>query len=193
MSLLVLGFSHDTAPIHVRERLALAGEHLNAALNRSRNVAAECVILSTCNRFEIYILHREHRRQETVLSGILGESSAHLDYLKPHLYDYKDAEATRHLLRVASGIDSLILGEVQVLGQVHRAWQAAHKAGVAGPVLSQLFHRAVALGKRAHSETSISRNPASISYAAVVLAKQILGPELAARRVLVIGTGEVGE
>src|SRR6476469_9741186 len=131
MSLLVLGVSHDTAPIHVREHLALDDEHFNAALNRSRNYAAECVILSTCNRFEIYILHREHQRQETVLSGILEETSAHLDYLKPHLYSYQDAEAVRHLLRVASGMDSLILGEVQVLGQVHRAWQAAHKVGVA--------------------------------------------------------------
>lgn len=193
MSLVVLGVSHDTAPIQVREQLALAGEQSTAALNRARHRGAECVILSTCNRLEIYILQRGRQERRVVLGDILEESAAHLDYIEPHLYSYEGTEAASHLFRVASGMDSLILGEVQVLGQVHRAWQAAHKAGSAGPVLSQLFHKAVALGKRAHSETSISRNPASISYAAVVLAKQILGPELTARRVLVIGTGEVGE
>src|SRR5204863_9370503 len=101
---------------------------------------------------------------------------------------HTSSSAAKHLFRVAAGIDSLVLGEVQILGQVQRAWQTAHSAGMAGPVLSQLFHRAVALGKRVHSETSISRLPASVSYAAVVLARKIFGHHLAERRALVIGT-----
>lgn len=106
---------------------------------------------------------------------------------------HNGSAAAKHLFTVASGVDSLVLGEVQILGQVQRAWQAAHQAGVVGPTLSQLFHKAVALGKRVHSETPISRRPASVSYAAVMLAKQIFGRVLHSRRVLVIGTGEVGE
>lgn len=190
MPLSILGVSHDTTPLHVREQLALAGERLDTALGRSRNHAAECVILSTCNRFEIYTLTKG---QHALLDGIFRSSTAVSKDLEPYLYSYQGTAAARHLFRVVSGIDSLILGEVQILGQVQRAWQAAHKAGVAGPVLSQFFHRAVVLGKRVHSETPISRRPASVSYAAVLLAKKILGPDLAARRVLMIGTGEVGE
>lgn len=192
MFLSVTGVSHDTAPIHVREQLALAGEHLSAALLRSRRHVAECVILSTCNRFELYTLQQQGTAKDprTLLTLLLEQLPSEVE---PHLYTYRGAEAVRHLFRVASGIDSLILGEVQILGQAQRAWQVAHQAGVAGPVLSQLFHRAVAIGKRVHNETSISRQPASVSYAAVVLARQIFGAQLGDRRALVIGTGEVGE
>jgi glutamyl-tRNA reductase len=125
-----------------------------------------------------------------MLSSIFGET---FDKICSHTYLHTSFAAVKQLCTVVSGIDSLILGETQILGQVQRAWQVAHRAGAAGPVLSQLFHRAVALGKRVHSETPISRQPASISYAAVVLAKQIFGQTLRDRHVLVIGTGEVGE
>lgn len=196
MFLSVTGVNHDTEPIQVREQFALLGQQAEVALARSRSCAAECVILSTCNRFEVYTLQRDHQspNPRALLTGIFGAISPHID---SYLYSYRDAAASEHIFRVASGLESQILGEVQILGQVQRSWQAAHKAGAVGPVLSQLFHRAVALGKRVHTETPISRQPASISYAAVVLAKQILGTSeagtLAARQVLVIGTGEVGE
>ena len=152
------------------------------------------MIVSTCNRFELYVLLQEEQRQGHQLLGqaildLFAEDGARLE---DYAYSHHSQAAIRHLFRVASGIDSLVPGEVQILGQVQRAWQAAHKAGAVGPVLSQLFHKAVALGKRVHSETDISRRPASVSYAAVVLAKRILGAQLGARRVLVIGTGEVG-
>src|SRR4051794_36583145 len=174
MFLSVIGINHDTAPIQVREQLALSGEQIETALARAQSYAAECVILSTCNRFEIYTLHHERQSSNlrTQLTSILGSIPSHVD---PYLYNYQHAEAGEHLFRVASGVESQILGEVQILGQVQRSWQTAHKAGAVGPVLSQLFHRAVALGKRVHTETPISRQPASTSYAAVMLAKQILG------------------
>jgi glutamyl-tRNA reductase len=176
--------------LEVRERYTLSGDALESAVRSVRSRAAEAIILSTCNRLEIYALLRGGERPAHLLEPVFGEDAS---VLYEHTYSYGSDDAVRHLFRVVSGINSLVLGEVQILGQVQRAWQAAHRSGAAGPVLSQLFHRAVALGKRAHSETSISRQPASISYAAIVLARRILGPKLDERQVLVIGTGEVGE
>src|SRR5205823_1881918 len=144
-------------------------------------------------RFEVYTVSPGEPRERGpngLLARLLGES---YQALEPYTYYHANSEAVSHLFSVASGIDSLVLGEVQILGQVQRAWQAAHEVGAAGPVLSQLFHKAVALGKRVHSETDISRQPASVSYAAVTLARQIFGRDLSDRRVLIIGTGEVGE
>jgi glutamyl-tRNA reductase len=183
------GINHDTAPVAVREQFALSGNDLDRALRIAQSLAVEAIILSTCNRLEIYAL-LPGERPDRLLQSVFGDA---YPQWRAHSYTHKGDVAASHLFRVVSGIDSLVLGEVQILGQVQRAWQAAHKAGAAGPVLSQLFHRAVALGKRVHSETPISRLPASVSYAAVVLARQILGPQLEGRHVLVIGTGEVGE
>jgi len=186
----VVGISHDTAPVQIRERFALSGDQLLGALRAARSRTAECVILSTCNRLEVYTLSHQHDDPYATLSSLFDNG---ISELQPYTYRHDGPAAIRHIFAVASGINSLILGEVQILGQVQRAWQEAHQAGSAGPVLSQLFHRAVALGKRVHSETGVSRRPASVSYAAVALAKQIFGHMLEARRVLVIGTGEVGE
>lgn len=186
----VLGLNHETAPIELRERFALCAEKLEEALVGARSSADEAVILSTCNRLEIYAVLPGNKQPHSLLKRVYGELS---DEVKAHLYSYRGDEAIAHLFRVAAGIDSLVLGEVQILGQVQRAWQVAHKLDMAGPILSQLFHWAVALGKRVHSETSISRHPASVSYAAVVLARQIFGAQLVGRHALVIGTGEVGE
>ncbi|MBF6612102.1 MAG: glutamyl-tRNA reductase [Chloroflexi bacterium] len=190
LNLSVTGISHDTAPVHLREQLSLPDDRLYSALGAAGQERQGCVILSTCNRFEIYLTTSERGAIQTLLSEMFGPRIAEVE---PCTYRYDGAEAARHLFRVAAGVDSLVLGEVQILGQVQRAWQSAHQAEVAGAILSQLFHRAVTVGKRAHSETSISRHPASVSYAAVVLARQIFGSQLGARRVLVIGTGEVGE
>jgi glutamyl-tRNA reductase len=194
-TLKVFGVSHDTAPVEVREQLSLTGEQIAAAHQALRQQARvlEAVVLSTCNRFETYLLLDEAQPPEGSATDFLGLFAAEGTALAPYAYSHVGSAAAGHLFKVAAGIDSLVPGEVQILGQVQRAWQAAHRAGAAGPVLSQLFHKAVALGKRVHSETSISRRPASVSYAAVVLARQVLGEELADRRVLVVGTGEVGE
>lgn len=189
-SLSVVGISHDTAPVQIRERFALSGDQLLDALRAARSRATECVILSTCNRLEVYTVSHQQDDPYATLSSLFDNGFSEL---QPYTYRHDGPAATRHIFAVASGIDSLVLGEVQILGQVQRAWQEAHQAGAAGPVLSQLFHRAVALGKRVHSETTVSRRPASVSYAAVALAKRIFGQALHSRRVLVIGTGEVGE
>ncbi len=162
---------------------------MRSALHSAREQTGECVILSTCNRLELYALRHGGNDLET-LSNLFGVSASELS---PYTYHHTGAVAAQHLFTVSSGVDSLILGEVQILGQVQRAWQTAHEEGAVGPVLSQLFHKAISLAKRVHSETPISRNPASVSYAAVVLARQIFGQTLRSRRVLVIGTGEVGE
>jgi glutamyl-tRNA reductase len=185
----LVGINHSTAPVALREQLALSGDRLAEALAALRTRVPECAIISTCNRLEIYCLLPPGEDPSTLVPLVYGEG----EHLLPHTYAYSGREAARHLFRVASGLDSLVLGEVQILGQVQRAWQEAHKAGAAGPVISGLFHRAVALGKRVHSETTLSRQPASVSYAAVALARQIFGPSLSERRVLVVGTGEVGE
>lgn len=192
MTLFVTGISHDTAPVEVREQLALGGESMRAAFERLGPHVAEAVLISTCNRMELYVhaLLPSPGLEKRLLALVFPAVAADLGSLS---YSYKGLDAAHHLFRVASGLDSLVLGEVEILGQVQRAWQEAHRAGLAGPVLSQLFHKAVALGKRAHSETPISRLPASVSYAAVALARQVFGPDLANRRVLVVGTGEVGE
>ena len=186
-----LGFNHSTAPIHVREQYSISGDRLSWALGAIRPLAREAVIISTCNRLEVHALLERGQSLEDITTRLFGSELA--GGLSEYTYSYKADAAVAHLFRVTAGLDSLVLGEVQILGQVQRAWQAAHQEGTAGPVLSQLFHRAIALGKRVHSETSISRRPASVSYAAVVLARQIFGRELAERCALVIGTGEVGE
>ena len=190
MPITVIGISHDTAPVEIREQVHLQDEQLPAVLKRLANDVAECVVLSTCNRLEVYALCEPWHVRSALLPGVFGDLAGRI---MPHLYSRTGTEAVKHLFRVAAGLDSLVPGEVQILGQVQRAWQAAHSMGTTGPVLSQLFHKAVAFGKRVHSETDISRRPASVSYAAVTLARQIFGNELAGRRVLVIGTGEVGE
>src|SRR5688500_491173 len=197
----VIGVNHDTAPIEVREQLALSGERLSRTyvVLRERYSSGECVILSTCNRFELYLLRQpghpqEEERPEALLDLLSGDQT-YAVHMQEYTYRYRGHAAVKHLFRVTSGIDSLVPGEVQILGQVQRAWQTAHTEGAVGPILSQLVHRAVALGKRVHSETDVSRRPASVSYAAVVLARQVLGTQLQAegslqgRRVLLVGSG----
>lgn len=204
MHILCLGLNHVTAPIVLRERLTFPAPALKAALARfgcgrySRpGSITEFAILSTCNRLELYGLLQND-------SPDPGDSFAALvDFLvetrgvsaiefEPHLYRYVGAQAVEHLCNVAAGLDSMILGEPQILGQVADAYEAALTAGAAGPVLSALFRTAIRAGKRARTETGISRNPASVSSVAVRLAEQSIG-ELASRRVLVIGAGEMGE
>jgi glutamyl-tRNA reductase len=192
MPLFLTGINHQTAPVEVRERFSLEGEQLEAALLRLQDHVAEAVVLSTCNRLEVYTftLVAEPGLRTIIFSSLFPELAREIEVCS---YTHSGAEAARHLFNVASSLVSLVLGEVQVLGQTHRAWQAAHRVGMAGPVLSHLFHRAVTLGKRVHSETAVSRQPASVSYAAVALAREIFGTALGDRKVLVIGTGEVGE
>lgn len=190
MSLLCLGLSHRTAPLALRERLHFSPASLTAALSeRERYGIRELAVLSTCNRAEFYALADD---AEALLALIEATSGLHRNAWLPHGYLYTEMDAARHLLRVAAGLDSLILGEPQIVGQVIEAARLAQAQKSAGPVLVALFRAAVRAGKRARSETAISRNPASISSVAAHLAQRVVR-DLSAAQVLIIGAGEMAE
>ena len=205
MPLLCLGISHHTSPIELRERLSFSSSALEAALarfgcggNARLTGITELVILSTCNRLELYAYLTEDAASTypnlfIPLSDFLVEvSDIPLAEFETHLYRYSGLDVADHLCRVASGLDSMILGEPQILGQVIEAHELALKHGLVGQLLSAMFRTAIRAGKRARTETAIARNPASISSVAVKLAEQIVG-DLATSCVVVVGAGEMGE
>ena len=202
--LLVLGMNHRTAPLAVRERLAVESAALPAALTALNRQVAPGVILSTCNRLEIYTLTSEPAAaaEERVLLSRLQAFAA--DYfgvaaaeLRPYCYHYGERDCVRHLFRVASGLDSMIVGEWEILGQVRAAFSAASEGGqVRGP-LSRLFHQALRVGRRAHRIAALEVNRPdsrrrSVSLAGVELAHRLLG-DLSQRQVLIIGAGDAGQ
>lgn len=188
MSLICLGLSHATAPIALRERFALPGGVLKDFL-RQRTGVQEYVLLSTCNRLEVYAVlpDDDEERLLTLLESISGMSR---EFFEGYVYSYQGLDVVRHLGRVAAGLDSLVVGESQILGQVVDAFTAARESGVTGPVLEAVFRSAIRAGKRARAESEISRNPVSISSVAVRLAQDALGG-LNNVRVLIIGAGEM--
>jgi glutamyl-tRNA reductase len=196
MHLLLVGISHRTAPIELRERVDFHARGLEHALRtlaaRSQH-GGELAVLSTCNRAELYVAcdDIETARAELVsfVESFHGVDAAALE---PHVYHVVDIEAARHLFRVAAGLDSLVVGEPQILGQVKEAHGAARDAATAGPLLNRLFHSSFAVGKRVRSETGLGAGAVSVSYAAVALAKKIFG-NLDGRAVVVIGAGEMGK
>ncbi|HXE71145.1 MAG TPA: glutamyl-tRNA reductase [Candidatus Nitrosotenuis sp.] len=191
MPVVLVGVNHKTAPVEVRERLAFGAEGLQQGLTmlREGRGVAECAIVSTCNRTEIYAApHEEETCRQTVLSFLEARHSG----CGPHLYHSRGEQAVSHLFTVSSGLDSMILGENQILGQVRAAYETARRARATGPVLDRLFPWAVRVGKRARAETRISQGAASVSMAAVELARRIFG-DLARRRVLVLGAGKISE
>jgi len=191
--IVVVGLSHKTAPLGVREALAFAKEGLVEALGRLRSEVglAEAMVLSTCNRVEIY-----GRANESVAPALVSFLA---DYhrrpageLDPFLYCLEGEPAVRHAFRVAASLDSMVLGEPQILGQVKEAYQVAEKAGALGSVLNALRNRSIAAAKRARTETGIGENAVSVSYVAVELARKIFG-ELKDRIVLLVGAGKMSE
>ncbi len=200
MKILLIGLSYKTAPIEIRERLAFTPTKLLLALAHFGGIhrqihledVAEGVILSTCNRLEIYALVRNPQIATEAIINFLGQScDIAPEAFSKQLYIYQDEEAVRHLMRVASGLDSMVLGEPQILGQVTKAYQTALAQEATGAVLSALFRAAIHAGKRVRTETAISINSASISSVAASLASQLLGDVLQ-QHVLLIGAGEMG-
>ncbi|HEY3313150.1 MAG TPA: glutamyl-tRNA reductase [Anaerolineales bacterium] len=196
MHILSIGLNHTTAPVHLRERTSYNEDQVRAALSRLScehvtDSETEIVILSTCNRTEIYAAssRKSFAGLEDFLSDTRGVPAKELH---PHLYRLADEEVVRHLFNVAAGLDSLVLGEPQILGQVTRALELARGVGSAGPLLSRLFQAAIHAGKRARTETAISRNPASVSSLAAGLCERSL-PHLASAQVVVVGAGEMAE
>jgi glutamyl-tRNA reductase len=198
-AILLAGLNHRTATIDIRERFTLKSCGLDAVHGELRQLAArspalqEVVVISTCNRLEVYAAASEVEAGWTAIGEYLADLyGAEIEELRELLYYAQDDEAVRHLMRVTSGLDSLILGEPQILGQVADAFEAAKAAGSHGPVLSHLFNHALHCGKRVRTETAIGSHTISISHAAALLAEQKLGP-LAERHALVIGAGEMAE
>ena len=185
MSVVLVGISHHQAPVELRERAALDLERAGDLARTLAGESGEAVCLSTCNRTELYLAEEAgdeaERKAEAALLALEEE-------LGPALYRLRDEAAALHLFRVAAGLDSMVPGEGEILGQV----RAAHDAGATGPILDRLFRDAVHAGKKARTETAIGESPASVSSAAGALAEQVFG-ELDARKVLVIGAGETGE
>ncbi|MBI4233139.1 MAG: glutamyl-tRNA reductase [Chloroflexi bacterium] len=192
MRVLAVGLNHRTAPLEVRERLALTAEKLPEALRVLAECAGQGVILSTCNRTELYTLEGDHAHGHDGLLRFLDRYyGVAYEELFPYLYEHQHGEAARHLLRVACGLDSMILGESEVLGQVRSAFGAAVAARTVRNPLSHLFHHALRVGKRARRETDIGRNALSASRACIELARNALGA-LQERRALVVGAGDAG-
>lgn len=193
MSLLALGLNHRTAPVAVREQVAFAPERLAIALQdlRDRGGVCEAAILSTCNRTELYCGLKEGDDPRVVqwfgdyhlLQGI---------DLRPYLYQHTGQWAVRHILRVAAGLDSMVLGEPQILGQVKVAYQSASNAGTLGTLLDRLFQHTFAVAKQVRTDTRIGASPVSVAFAAVGLAKQIFA-DLPKRSALLIGAGDTTE
>jgi len=194
--ILMMGLNHTTAPIQLREQIAVSACLREDAFDRLRAhldpaLFPERLILSTCNRTEIYVLTSDRARGESVL----GDVFTAYDVFSPPvnlLYTSVDRDAVAHLFAVACGIDSMIVGEFEILGQVRRAYLAADERNSIGPMLHHLFNDAIHVGKRAHAETAIGAGAVSVAYAAVALARQHLG-DLAGRRALVIGAGEMAQ
>jgi len=196
MHLLTLGLNHRTASLALREKLSFSEEVIRSALSRFScghlsSPIAELVILSTCNRTELYAVSSQagFAELETFLSEVSGIPAA---IFYPHLYRYKDVDSARHLFRVAAGLDSLVIGEPQILGQVTRALELARGAGAAGATLNRLFQSAIHAGKRARTETAIARNPASVSSLAASLAEKTVH-RLDEAQVVILGAGEMAE
>jgi glutamyl-tRNA reductase len=191
--IVVVGLNHETAPVAVREALAFPKERLPEALARVRHEAglAEAVILSTCNRVEVY--GRSVVTSLDEVAAFLARSHAHEpEEIAPHLYRLEGEAAVRHAFRVAASLDSMVMGEPQILGQVKDAYEAAEKAGSLGSVLNALRNRSIAAAKRVRSETAIGRNAVSVSHVAVELARKIFG-DLRDRSVLLVGAGKMSE
>ncbi len=195
MPIFSVGLSHRTAPVDVREAVAVGEADLPTFLLRLRHEAAlhEVAVLSTCNRLEIYALAPSvSAGAQAIRRWLAAWSGLDATTLDSHLYTLTGSAAGAHLLSVAAGLDSMILGEPQILGQVSQALDVAQTAGTLASVLTRLFTTAIRTGKRARAETAISRHTTSTSHAAVLLANAHV-PNLTQARVLVVGAGEMAQ
>jgi glutamyl-tRNA reductase len=193
--LLALGASFHTAPIGVRERIALTDKRAEDMLRELAEHADihESVVLSTCNRTELYLVVGDPVEAETAVLGMLARHAGiRPTELVDAIYSFRNCDAARHLYRVTSGLDSMVIGEHEVLGQVKRAYEQALTAQTTGPMTNQLFRAALATGKRVRTETAISEGRNSVASVAVDLALDTLG-DLADRHVLIVGAGETAE
>lgn len=195
MHIIAVGLNYRTAPVEIREKFAFDDSLLPLALQQLKDTKSilECVIVSTCNRTEIYaVVDRLYMCGHYVRNFMETWFGIPRERMKDYLYIYEDRQAIEHLFRVTSGLDSMVIGETQILGQVRDAFLRAQKEKATGTMFNMLFKQAVTMAKRAHSETSIGENPVSVSYAAVELGKRIFG-DFRGKTVLIVGAGKMSE
>ena len=194
MKVFLTGLSHHTAPVDVRERIAVPESAMSEALSDLRNHAGvqDAMILSTCNRVEIAITAEDSTAPDEVIRFLAGRNQIDPEWLRSYLYSFQDREAIRHMFRVASSLDSMVVGEPQILGQLKAAYNTAREHGCMNGFLDAVLTRAFNVAKRVRSETGIARSAVSVSSAAVDLARQIFG-HLGDKRVLLIGAGKMSE
>jgi len=192
MSILVIGINHTTATVSIREKVAFSPERLREALHSVHQFARENMILSTCNRTEIYVADKKIISAATLTTWLADFHSITVDQLSPYIYYYTDDKAVQHLLRVACGLDSLVLGESQILGQLKDALHSASHANTIGNQLNRLHQHVFSAAKKVRTQTNIGANPVSVAYAAVNLSKQIFS-QLEKQTALLVGAGETIE
>lgn len=193
MALLALGINHKTAPVSIRERVAFSPERLQDALRElvSQSVVSEAAILSTCNRTELYC-ELDDLQPQLIIDWLGRFHGLEPDHIAPYTFTHPEQDAVRHILRVASGLDSLILGEPQILGQIKDAYGKATNTGTVGRMLNRLFQHAFTVAKQVRTDTAIGSSPVSVAFAAVSLAKQIFS-NFEKHTALLIGAGETIE
>jgi glutamyl-tRNA reductase len=192
--LYMVGINHATAQVELREQLAVAdaGVASLAAVLSARGLADELLVLSTCNRTELYIAPGPRFEAEALIDVWAGATGARLGEVEPNLIQHRDADALQHLFRVASSLDSMVLGEPQIAGQLRRAYQVAVEGGSVGTTLRRSLDNALRVARRVRTETDISREAVSVGRAGVELARQVLG-DLSGRSALLVGAGEHGK
>jgi glutamyl-tRNA reductase len=194
MRLFAVGLSHRTAPIELRESVDFARRGLEPAISAllARSIGREAVVLSTCNRAEIYAVAEADSAAEALGKFFSEYHSVNHAEMARHLYVHRGPDAARHLFRVAAGLDSLVVGEPQILGQVKNAYTRANDLRSTGTLTNRLFHSAFTVGKRVRTETGLAEGAVSVSYAAISLARKIFG-DLKGLRVLILGAGEMAK
>ncbi len=194
MHLLLIGLNHHTAPVELRERVAFDSNHVNEVLGSIAGQAGlyEAALLSTCNRTEVYGTAISIHAQDRMIRALAAAAGIEREELEPSLIQHRNGEVVTHLYRVAAGLDSLVMGEPQILGQVRAAFEAAHQAHATGPRLSKLFLSAIEVGKNVRSTTALGATPVSVSTIALHLARRLLG-DLVDHRVLIVGAGAMCE
>lgn len=191
MGILALGINHNTASVEVREKVAFGPEIFDQAMASLKQVVKEAVIVSTCNRVEIYC-HDYSATTAAISTWLANFHSVHRDELASALYVHKGEDAVQHLMRVASGLDSLVLGEPQILGQLKQSFSSCQKLDATGTCLDRLFQQAFSVAKQVRTDTSIGSSAVSVAYAAVTLAKRIYS-DMSNISALFIGAGETIE
>jgi len=194
MSLLTIGINHKTAPVAVREQVAFAPEQLDQSLQALKDIdgVAEAIIVSTCNRTELYCRTDDDLSPSPIVSWMEAHHNIPASELEPYIYTHIDDDTIIHLMRVACGLDSLVLGEPQILGQLKSSFQDARHAGTLGSQLGRLFQHAFSVAKQVRTDTAIGESAVSVAFAAVNLARQIFG-DLSNQTALMIGAGETIE